>query len=167
MYIRPRQCAAVKNGCSLLLTLWYISFEWTLEWKACALNNSYTPWDILMIFGRHVYQVKTVYRGQEWLPPCCPFELSCLNELYMGKLVHSITHLPFEIFWWYLVYICQAKTMCSVQEWLLPLATFWAISIEWTVSRKASELNNCHHSKFTCSDTQYYLIKYIYQVGSL
>ena len=109
MFIRSRQCTAVKNGC----------------------------------------------------PPCCPFELSCLNELYRGKHVHSITHLPFEIFWWYLVYICQAKTMCSVQEWLLPLATFWAISIEWTVSRKASELNNCHHSKFTCSDTQYYLIKYI------
>ena len=27
--------------------------------------------------------------------PCCPFELSPLNELYRGKLVHSITLIPF------------------------------------------------------------------------
>ena len=29
-------------------------------------------------------------------PPCCPFELSPLNELYRGKLVHSITLIGFE-----------------------------------------------------------------------
>ena len=32
------------------------------------------------------------------VPPCCPFELSPLNELYMGKLVHPITLIPCEIF---------------------------------------------------------------------
>ena len=30
--------------------------------------------------------------------PCLPFELSPLNELYMGKLVRSITLIPFVIF---------------------------------------------------------------------
>ena len=30
--------------------------------------------------------------------PCWPFELSLLNELYKGKLVRSITFIPFEIF---------------------------------------------------------------------
>ena len=35
--------------------------------EACALNNSYTLQDILMIFSRHVYQVKKVCRVQEWL----------------------------------------------------------------------------------------------------
>ena len=32
--------------------------------KACALNISYTLRDILMIFGIHKYQVKTVYLVQ-------------------------------------------------------------------------------------------------------
>ena len=31
-------------------------------------------------------------------PPFCPFVLSPLNELFRGKLVHSITLIPFEIF---------------------------------------------------------------------
>ena len=30
--------------------------------------------------------------------PFWPFELSSLNELYRGKLVRSITLIPFEIF---------------------------------------------------------------------
>ena len=30
--------------------------------------------------------------------PCWPFELSSLNELNRGKLVRSITLIPFEIF---------------------------------------------------------------------
>ena len=30
--------------------------------------------------------------------PCWPFELSPLNELYMGKLVRSIPLIPYEIF---------------------------------------------------------------------
>ena len=47
-------------------------------------------------------------------PPCYPFDLSLLNELY-----------------------------------------------------RACELINCHHSIFASSDTQYYLIKYIYSIGSL
>ena len=29
--------------------------------------------------------------------PCCPFELSPLNELYREKLVGSISIIPFEI----------------------------------------------------------------------
>ena len=52
-----------------------------------------------MIFSIHVYQVKTVCRMQEWLlSVAAPFELFSLNELYRGKLVRSITLLPFEIF---------------------------------------------------------------------
>ena len=39
---------------------WGLSLE-----KACALNNFNTLRDILIIFGRHVYQVKTVCRVQE------------------------------------------------------------------------------------------------------
>ena len=34
---------------------------------ASAINTSYTLWDILMIFGIHVYQAKTACRVQEWL----------------------------------------------------------------------------------------------------
>ena len=30
-------------------------------------------------------------------PPCCPFEFCPLNELYRGKLVRSITLIPFEM----------------------------------------------------------------------
>ena len=37
--------------------------------KACALNNSYTLCDILMIFGINVYQVKAVCCVQELLLP--------------------------------------------------------------------------------------------------
>ena len=29
-------------------------------------------------------------------PPDCPFQLSSLNELYRGKLLRSITFIPFE-----------------------------------------------------------------------
>ena len=48
-------------------------------------------------------------------------ELSSLNELYSGKLVHSITLISFEIFWIFRIHIhvCQVKTMCCMQEWLL------------------------------------------------
>ena len=56
---------------------------------------------------------------------CWPFEISPLNELYMGKLVRSITALPFEIF---LIkfgkHVYQVKTVCHVQELLLSLAGF-------------------------------------------
>ena len=31
-------------------------------------------------------------------PSFCPFELSPLNALYSGKLVRSITLIPYEIF---------------------------------------------------------------------
>ena len=82
-----------------------------LSWmKACALNNSYTIWDILMILVYILYQVKTVSvsGARMFAPPDCPFELSSLNELNRGKLVSSITFIPFEIYWWYLVYIYQA-----------------------------------------------------------
>ena len=48
-----------------------------------------------MIFGIHVYQAKTVCCVQN---DCWPFELSPLNELYSGKLVRSITLIPFVIF---------------------------------------------------------------------
>ena len=55
--------------------------------------------------------------------PCWPFELSLLNELYKGKLVRSITFIPFEIF---LIifgrHVYRVKTVCRVQEWLLSLA---------------------------------------------
>ena len=52
-----------------------------------------------MIFGIHVYKVKIVCRVQEWLLSLAGnFELSPLNELYRGKLVHTITLIPFEIF---------------------------------------------------------------------
>ena len=54
--------------------------------------------------------------------PCCPFEVFSLNELYRGQLVHSITIIPFDILWWYLVYIIKSrcvlcKSDCSL---LLP-----------------------------------------------
>ena len=51
-----------------------------------------------MIFGIHIYQVKIVCHFNTVAPPCCPLELSLLNELYRGKLVRSITLIPFEIF---------------------------------------------------------------------
>ena len=43
-------------------------------------------------------------------PPCRPFELSPLNELYRGKLVRSITLRLFEIFMIFGRRICQVKT---------------------------------------------------------
>ena len=54
-----------------------------------------------MIFGIHIIsEVKTVSvtGARMFAPPDCPFELSVLNELYRGKLVSSITFLPFEIY---------------------------------------------------------------------
>ena len=53
---------------------------------------TYTLSDNLMIFGIHIYQAKTVCHVHEWLLPLQPIDLK------RGKLVDSITHLPFEIF---------------------------------------------------------------------
>ena len=45
-----------------------ISSESTYEWKAYALNNSYTLLgDIAIISGVHISQVKTVCHIQKWL----------------------------------------------------------------------------------------------------
>ena len=65
MYIRSRWCVMCNKGCSPLLAFWVISLECTLLGNAYALNNSCTFWDMLMIFGVHVYQVKTVCHMQE------------------------------------------------------------------------------------------------------
>ena len=35
--------------------------------ESLGFNNFYALLDILIIFGRHVYQVKTVCRVQKWL----------------------------------------------------------------------------------------------------
>ena len=53
-----------------------------------------------MIFGIHVYLScqDSVLHAKMVALPCCPFELSPLNELKNGKLVHSITLIAFEIF---------------------------------------------------------------------
>ena len=55
--------------------------------------------------------------------PCWPFQLSPLKELYWGKLLSSITLIPFEII---LIifgrHVYQVKTVCRVNEWLLSLA---------------------------------------------
>ena len=75
----------------LLLLIWVIFLEWTSEWKACALNNSYYLGDILTIFGIQLCQFMTMCPMQEWLlTPCYAFGLSPLNELHRGKLVSSI-----------------------------------------------------------------------------
>ena len=39
-----------------------------------------------------------VSRARMVAPPCCPFKLSLLNLLKSGKLLHSITLIPFKIF---------------------------------------------------------------------
>ena len=51
-----------------------------------------------MIFGIHIYQAKMYVICKNGCPPCCPFELSPLHELYNGKLVHLIPLIPYEIF---------------------------------------------------------------------
>ena len=52
-----------------------------------------------MIFGIQIYQVKTMLlHARIVTPPRYPFELSPLNEPYRGKLVRSITLIPFESF---------------------------------------------------------------------
>ena len=55
-----------------MVALHYWSFELfplneLYRGKACALKNSYTLGDILMIFSIHVYHVKMVCHMQEWL----------------------------------------------------------------------------------------------------
>ena len=69
MYIRSRRCVMWKNGCFSLLAFWVISLEWTLKGKDCVLNKSYYLWDMLMILGKHVYQVKTMRHMHEWMLP--------------------------------------------------------------------------------------------------
>ena len=45
------------------------------------------------------------------VPPCCSFELSPLNEVYRGKLVCSVTLLPYETFddIWYTYIIIRSR----------------------------------------------------------
>ena len=54
-------------------------------------------------------------------PPCSTFELAPLNKLYWGKIVRSITLIPFKIFddIWY-THISDHDGV-SCQEWLLSL----------------------------------------------
>ena len=116
-----------------LLPLWVISFEWTLELKVYELNNSYTLCDILLMFGIHIYQVKTVCRVQEWLLPLLPLWVISFEwtlELKVYALNNSYT--LWDILLIFGIHIYQVKTVCLVQEWLLPLLPLWIISFEWT-----------------------------------
>ena len=53
--------------------------------------------DITLLF-EYISGQEGVSRLQIVASPCCPFELSPLNLLKSGKLVHLITLIPFEIF---------------------------------------------------------------------
>ena len=54
----------------------------------------------MLIFGIHIYYIRSrqCVTFKMVASPCCLFELSPLNELYRGKLVRSITLVPFELF---------------------------------------------------------------------
>ena len=109
MYIRSRRCVVCKNDCSPLLAFWLSSLEGTLWGKACVLNDFHTIWDILIIFGRHVYKTKTVCHVQEWLLSL----FGLLSYLPWMNFMWEITVILFEIFWRYLVYMYIRSRRCA------------------------------------------------------
>ena len=64
-----------------------------------------------------------MYHVQEWLLSLAGLfsYLPCLNFIG-GKLVHSITLIPFEFVIIFGRHVYQVKTLCHVHEWLLSLA---------------------------------------------
>ena len=73
--------------------------------------------------------------------PCWYFELSPLNELYSGKLVHLITLIPFEIFGMHVMYI-RSRLNVECKNCSSPLLHF-----------ELSPLNQLNRGKFVRSIT--------------
>ena len=70
----------------------------------CPLWKSNTQWNFFMILGRNVEQDERTCNVQEWkLLASLLLEFSALSCVWIWIRVHSVTRIPFGIFWWYLV----------------------------------------------------------------
>ena len=96
MYIRSRLYVECKNCSSPLL-----------HFELSPLNELYRGKFVRSItlipfemfddnWYTYISGQEAVSRARMVAPPCCPFELSPLNLLKSGKLVHSITLIPFN-----------------------------------------------------------------------
>ena len=60
--------------------------------------------------------------------------LPWMNFIEGSLIVHSITLISFEIFWWYSVYMYIRSRWCVMcNKGCLPLLAFWVISLECTL----------------------------------
>ena len=151
----------VSVSCASIVAFLCLPFELSplnelYRGKACALDNTHTFWDILMI---HMHQ---------WLLPLLPFwDISLEWTLERKACAFKNSYTLWDILMIFGIHICQFKTMCK--EWLLPLATLlsylpcmnfigeslWAhilgnplyeMGHAWVT--EDDELTNCHHSIF-------------------
>ena len=77
----------------------------------------------MIIFGRQ----EGVSSARMVAIPSCLFKLSSLNEMYRGKLVRSITLIPFEIFddiWYTYIYISGQGGVLRAKMVALPYFLF-------------------------------------------
>ena len=95
----------------------------SIQTKSCVLNNFNTLWDILIIFGRHLYQIKTVCHMQEWLlsPACLLSYLPWKNFKWKACALNN-SYTLWDILLIFGIHIYQVKMVCHMLEWLPPLA---------------------------------------------
>ena len=123
MYIRSSRCVPFKNCCSPLCPLSCLPWI-TLKGGACALNISFTLWDISMIFGIHIYQAKMICHMQELLPLLLPIWVIFLEwTLEWKAYALNNSNYLLDILMIFQIHICQVKTVFRLQESCSPLAT--------------------------------------------
>ena len=82
----------------------FVIFDSDYALISCQLCKSNTLWNIFIILGKNVDQDETTCCVQKWQLLLsyfwCYLPLFCFWNWFR---VHSVTQIPFRIFWWYLV----------------------------------------------------------------
>ena len=132
IFIRSRQCVSCSRMVSPLAAL-LSCHPWMnlIGESLCSLTCTF--WDILMIFGIHIYQIKMICLTQEWLFPLLPFwVISLAWTLERRACAPTVSYTLWDI-----LLIFGIRTYMSGQDaWkndCSPLLLFWVISLEWTL----------------------------------